>query len=88
MASMPSTGRNIEPLASDYGALRLSLAATGYSWQYINTARAILDSGSGTCHPDTADPPAGNSLYSYDWSVPGWDRVAGGLGHLAGLRDR
>jgi hypothetical protein len=32
------------------GALRLTLTATGYSWEFRSTAGAVLDSGTGTCH--------------------------------------
>jgi hypothetical protein len=32
------------------GALRLTLTATGYSWEFRSTAGAVLDAGTGTCH--------------------------------------
>lgn len=33
-----------------YGVLRLDLAATGYTWQFIEVGGHVRDSGSGSCH--------------------------------------
>ena len=35
---------------SGYGALSLTLASGGYSWQYLQVGGAVADSGSDTCH--------------------------------------
>jgi hypothetical protein len=35
---------------SGYGALALTLASGGYSWQYLQVGGAVADSGSDTCH--------------------------------------
>lgn len=47
---------NAKPIAgsqvrgSGYGALALTLASGGYSWQYLQVGGAVADSGSDTCH--------------------------------------
>jgi hypothetical protein len=39
----------------DYGVLVLTLHATSYSWKFVNTAGAAVDSGTTACHgPDVA----------------------------------
>lgn len=39
-----------EVRTSGYGALALTLASGGYSWQYLQVGGAIADSGNDTCH--------------------------------------
>ena len=39
-----------EVRTSGYGALALTLASGGYSWQYLQVGGAVADSGSDTCH--------------------------------------
>ena len=39
-----------EVRTSGYGALALTLANGGYSWQYLQVGGAVADSGSDTCH--------------------------------------
>ncbi len=47
---------NAKPIAgsevrtSGYGALALTLASGGYSWQYLQVGGSVADSGSDTCH--------------------------------------
>ena len=43
---------NTEAYTTDtYGVLKLTLSATGYSWEFIPVAGATYrDSGSGSCH--------------------------------------
>jgi acid phosphatase type 7 len=34
----------------DFGVLKLVLLPSAYQWQFINTARVVIDQGSGSCH--------------------------------------
>ena len=35
---------------SDFGVLKLVLNSSAYEWEFINTAREVIDRGTGTCH--------------------------------------
>jgi Calcineurin-like phosphoesterase len=41
---------NSQVRLQSFGVLRLTLGANAYSWQFVNEAGAVLDSGTGTCH--------------------------------------
>ena len=44
-APLPSSSVRL----ATFGALRLDLSATGYTWAFVDEAGAVLDSGSGSC---------------------------------------
>lgn len=53
LVGLGSTKANSEVRnANSFGVLKLSLGATGYSWQFVKVGSAgnLADSGSGTCH--------------------------------------
>jgi hypothetical protein len=39
---------------SDFGVLRLTLSASSYEWEFINTSGKVADSGSAACHGPAA----------------------------------
>ncbi|HEY3766942.1 MAG TPA: metallophosphoesterase [Gaiellales bacterium] len=55
-----SAASNPKPLANQraFGYLRMDLLPTGYSAEFVNSAGAIKDTFSGTCHGTTAPPKA------------------------------
>jgi hypothetical protein len=41
---------NVEKTTKAYGLLKLRLHPTSYTWQFVNTAGTVLDSGTADCH--------------------------------------
>jgi hypothetical protein len=48
--------------ATSFGVLRMTLAASGYSWQFVPATGSFTDSGSGDCH---GRPDGGGSVHSF-----------------------